>query len=119
MIEYTTNAVDPARQSIDYHLHSMGSRGWELCTIIPSYSGDFMLFVYRRPQQDLFDRRQLATILGALRILQFEHEWKAGTFQSVYEAQMDVLTDGGTLEPLTLVEIDELCEKLNTGKEIL
>jgi len=53
-------------------------------------------------------RRELATILAALRYWQREGWASSG-------AEIDISTDGGTLEPLSRAEIDALCERLNLG----
>lgn len=57
------------------------------------------------PVQDL-DQRQHATILAALRYWQRE-----GLSSSGHE--VDIATDGGTLEPLSASEIDDLCVAVN------
>jgi hypothetical protein len=53
--------------------------------------------------------RELATVLAALRHWQTALPESAG----VYE---DIATDGCSLEPLTVDEIDELCMRLNFGE---
>ena len=57
------------------------------------------------PAQDL-DQRQHATILAALRYWQRE-----GLSSNGHE--VDIATDGGTLEPLSASEIDDLCVAMN------
>lgn len=52
------------------------------------------------------DHRQLSTALAALRFWQREGLTGAG-------GEHDVATDGGTIEPLSAHEIDELCEAIN------
>lgn len=51
--------------------------------------------------------REHATMLAALRYYQRDmaddHDWLHG----------DIATDGGTLDPLTVEEIDDLCERIN------
>lgn len=54
-----------------------------------------------------FDRRELATILAGLRF------WQRHCGTGHIEPEMDVASDGDTLDPLTLSEIDSLCERLN------
>ncbi len=58
---------------------------------------------------DLSDR-ELATVLAALR------EWQgilAGEEPAAKEVN-DIASDGGRLQPLTVEEIGDLCERLNT-----
>ena len=68
------------------------------------------------------NERELAAVLAGLRILQLEMEFGSPTYLSVTAGLMAVLTDDNTLKPLTVDEIDELCEqigelceRLNTG----
>jgi hypothetical protein len=53
-----------------------------------------------------FNRRELGTVLAALRLWQStpgrKHLW-----------QWDIATDVGELKPLDNEEIDELCERIN------
>lgn len=60
-----------------------------------------------REYADLQDRRDTATILAALRHYQRdlmrEGDWIAHDI-------LDIATDGGTLEPMTAEEIDDLCD---------
>lgn len=59
------------------------------------------------------NKRELGTVLAALRYWQ-----RVGTLD-VYDggadAEDNIATDGGKLQPLDVGEIDELCEKLNIG----
>lgn len=55
------------------------------------------------------DRAELATILAALRLLQSMSQLPASL--------NEIMTDGGALAPLSLDQIDALCERLNTGRE--
>jgi len=59
------------------------------------------------------DRRELATILGALRFHQAEN--LQGSGQIPDQSILDVASDGGTLKPLSHAEVDRLCQKLNCG----
>ena len=52
------------------------------------------------------DIRELSTVLAALRWWQLRGDLGS-------DACNDVATDGGTVEPLSLAEIDTLCERLN------
>lgn len=54
----------------------------------------------------MFDNRKTATILAALRYWQREGLTSSGHEQ-------DIATDGNTLTPLTVTEIDALCEEIN------
>jgi hypothetical protein len=54
-----------------------------------------------------FDRRQLSTIFAALR-----HWQRVGMIDDTPE--WDIATDGGSLEPMSVDEIDGLCEEINT-----
>lgn len=54
-------------------------------------------------------KRELATILAALRYWQREGLMSGGHEQ-------DIADDGGTLRPMTAEEIDRLCVRLNTGQ---
>lgn len=60
------------------------------------------------PEQQL-TARELATILAALR------HWQTALPESA-EVFEDIATDGGRVAPLTVVEIDELCIRLNCGE---
>lgn len=52
-------------------------------------------------------RREVATILAALRLWQITpNAWRRS-------AHMEIATDGGEIEPLTAEEIDALCERIN------
>jgi hypothetical protein len=53
-----------------------------------------------------FDRRQLATVLAALRY------WKRKGLSDCSD-EMDIACDGGTLELMSAREIDALCEEIN------
>ena len=55
--------------------------------------------------------RELAAVLAALRMLQGEMEAEANDGNQFLAG--DVLTDGGTLDPMTPNEIDALCERIN------
>ena len=62
------------------------------------------------------DRRELATILAALRYHQAEnlsHRSPRATPVIADSAIADIASDGGTLRPLTAAEIDRLCRRLN------
>ncbi|MGA8763805.1 MAG: hypothetical protein WB562_13150 [Candidatus Sulfotelmatobacter sp.] len=61
-----------------------------------------------RPRE--LDRRELATVLAALRYWQREGLMSGGHEQ-------DIATDAGELEPMKAEEIDALCERLNIGEE--
>jgi hypothetical protein len=58
------------------------------------------------------DDRQHATILAALR---FWQEREQTDERNRSGAIADIATNGGTLEPLRLHEIDDLCESFNGG----
>ena len=59
------------------------------------------------PKPDLNDR-ELATVLGALRSYQIAMD------ENLPHNIDDIVTNGGTLVPLTDAEIDTLCERLNS-----
>lgn len=62
--------------------------------------------------------RQLSTILAALR--QWQESLENLKRINLHPAQMDqwnIATNNNTLIPLSIEEIDELCEYLNTGVE--
>lgn len=61
------------------------------------------------------DIRELSAVLAGLRILQLEMEFGSPTYHSMMPALLNILSNKDTLVPLTLEEIDELCERLNTG----
>lgn len=54
---------------------------------------------------------ELATILAALRYWQ-----RVGHGAGVMPREWDIATNDGTVEPLSVDEIDSLCEKLNFGE---
>lgn len=58
--------------------------------------------------------RELATTLAALRYWQRHGARQMLTSRNRLDVD-DVATDGGTLEPLTVSEIDSLCERLNVS----
>ncbi len=62
--------------------------------------------------QQLFTKRQLATILGALRAYQASPPF-AREIDMI--AVGDIVSDGSTITPLTDEEIDAFCEALNFG----
>lgn len=55
------------------------------------------------------DPRLIATMLAALRMWQ-----RLGGCMGLPES--DIATEGGSLEPMSSPEIDDLCERLNTGE---
>ena len=62
------------------------------------------------------DDRTVSHILAGLRLLQqFRDEEPSKTRALAF----DIATDGGTHMPMTKKEIDELCEKINTGRLVL
>ena len=58
---------------------------------------------------DKLQPRQMAAILAGLRILQYT--------VAVPQEINEILTNGGTTDPLSLGEIDALCEQINMGAE--
>ncbi len=52
------------------------------------------------------DRAELAAVLAGLRLLQ--------SSQAVPASITDIQTDGGEVEPLSLEQIDALCERINS-----
>ena len=59
------------------------------------------------------DRRELATILAALRFHQDENLQISSDISD--QTVKDIATDCGSFEPLDLHEVDRLCERLNLG----
>lgn len=59
-------------------------------------------------------KRQLATILAALRL--WQDGSAIGDDGDPYLA--DIATNGGKFEPLNNSEIDILCERLNSGEKL-
>ena len=62
----------------------------------------------------LITRRELATILAALRYHQAENLQRADGIGD--DVIRDIATDGGMLDALNYEEVDELCERLNFGQ---
>lgn len=58
--------------------------------------------------------RELAAVLTGLRMLQAQIDDGAG---SVTDWVHEILTEGGTLAPMTGDELDVLCDHINTGGE--
>lgn len=62
--------------------------------------------------------RELATVLAALRYWQSDLKlpdmFASKEFKEIH---FTIAQDGGTLEPLTVEEIDKLCERINMGEE--
>lgn len=70
------------------------------------------------------DNRELATVLAALRLWQTDRPQQPKAditgWPLVSERQgmlLDIADNGGTVEPLNIDEIDELCERLNTQSD--
>ena len=61
-------------------------------------------------------RRELATILAALRFHQDENLQNRCDIPD--EAIKDIASDGGSLKPLDLKAVNRLCEKINTCDEV-
>lgn len=61
------------------------------------------------PDAELEKRRRVSVVLAGLRLVQALDELR----HVPCGIEDDILTDGGTLEPLDADEIDELCERLN------
>jgi hypothetical protein len=61
-------------------------------------------------------REEHAAILTGLRMLQ-EHLVKHGpaSEETFPDALLDILTCGGELTPLTADQLDDVCERFNTG----
>ena len=63
----------------------------------------------------LVNKRELATILAALRFHQDENlQGKADIPDQIIK---EIATDAGFFRPLNFQEVDELCERINLGKE--
>ena len=61
------------------------------------------------------DRRELATILAALR---FHQDDNLNSGPHIADACIaDIASDGGTLVPLSAQEIDALCRRLNASRK--
>ena len=54
------------------------------------------------------DRRELGTVLAALRFWQRALNWSGAP-----PGMLPIATDDGEVEPLTADEIDTLCERIN------
>lgn len=64
----------------------------------------------------IVDRRELATILAALRFHQDENlQNRSGIPDEVIK---DIATDEGSLKPLDFKAVNRLCEKINTCDEV-
>ncbi len=61
----------------------------------------------------ILDPRELAAVLSGLRMLQEDMAAEARDGVDYAEVAGTILTDGGTLKPVTITEIDKLCERLN------
>jgi len=72
----------------------------------------------RKKKQFIFvvDRRELATILAALRFHQDEN--LQGGPDIPDEVIKDIATDGGSLKPLNSNDVSRLCERINTCDEV-
>jgi hypothetical protein len=91
----------------------LSSDEWEMVAEIEAELSDmFERHTLARYQQ--YEDRRTATTLAALRNLQ-EMERDLDGFDL---AEHPVATDGGRLEPLSIEEIDALCEIINTGKPL-
>jgi len=62
------------------------------------------------------DRRELATILSALRFHQDENLQNRSEIPD--EVIKDIASDGGSLKPLGFDDVNRLCEKINMCEEI-
>ena len=65
----------------------------------------------KHPLSVRIDRRELATILAALRFHQDENLSSGPGIADAHIA--DIASDGGILVPLSKAEIDALCRRLN------
>ena len=72
----------------------------------------------RKKKQCTFvvDRRELATILAALRFHQDENLQNRSEIPN--EVIRDIASDGGSLKPLGFDDVNRLCEKINLCDEI-
>lgn len=72
----------------------------------------------RKKKQCTFvvDRRELATLLAALRFHQDENLQNRSEIPD--EVIRDIASDGGSLKPLGFNDVDRLCEKINMCDEI-
>ena len=72
----------------------------------------------RKKKQCTFvvDRRELATILAALRFHQDENLQNRSEIPD--EVIRDIASDGGSLKPLGFNDVNRLCEKINLCDEI-
>jgi len=59
------------------------------------------------------NRRELATVLAALRYWQRKNPGILDT-----EEYFEIASDGLEIDPLTMDEIDGLCERLNCGESL-
>ena len=62
------------------------------------------------------DRRELATILAALRFHQDENLQNRSDIPD--EVIKDIANDGGSLKPFSFNDVNRLCEKINTCDEV-
>lgn len=61
--------------------------------------------------------RELGAVLAGLRLLQALKEDKAQTRSADLDVALDdIETSAGEVEPLTIDEIDVLCERMNCGE---
>ncbi|HUT59470.1 MAG TPA: hypothetical protein VNA25_16595 [Phycisphaerae bacterium] len=73
----------------------------------------------RKPKEDItlcVSRRELATILAALRFHQDEN--LQGGCEILDQAVLEIATDCGQLEPLTFEEVSNLCGRMNLGRRL-
>ena len=61
------------------------------------------------------DRRELATVLAALRFHQDEN--LQGGREIMDQSIKGIATDGGLLKPLSSIEVGKLCERLNLSED--
>jgi hypothetical protein len=69
-------------------------------------SGGTLMALYK------LDNREHATVLAALRY------WQRKGLMDDPVAELDIASDGGTLDPLAADEIDALCEGLNHNDQV-
>ena len=60
-----------------------------------------------------FDKRELATVMAALRFHQDENLQSGADIAD--KVVKDIATDSGSFEPLDIEQVGRLCERLNIG----
>jgi hypothetical protein len=105
---HTFATLDQAKQAARHY----GLREGRMSIVERSAISHHVVAIHEYDQSEL-EQRKWATLLAALRYWQ-----RIGLASGGQLAEHDIATDGGTLEPLSVEEIDILCGELQDKKDL-